>query len=89
MTPEFLIDLAARALQTALLLAAPPLLAGLVVGVLVSIFQAVTQIQEQTLVLVPKILAVVVVLMLCLPWMLQLLLSFTANLFLHLPDYIR
>jgi flagellar biosynthetic protein FliQ len=89
MTPEFLIDLAAHALQTALLLAAPPLLAGLVVGVLVSIFQAVTQIQEQTLVLVPKILAVVVVLMLCLPWMLQLLLSFTANLFIHLPDYIR
>lgn len=89
MTPEFLIDLAARALQTALLIAAPPLLAGLVVGVMVSIFQAVTQIQEQTLVLVPKILAVVVVLMFCLPWMLQLLLSFTANLFLHLPDYIR
>ncbi|HEY7492897.1 MAG TPA: flagellar biosynthesis protein FliQ [Candidatus Tectomicrobia bacterium] len=89
MTPEFLIDLAARSLQTALLLAAPPLLAGLVVGVLVSIFQAVTQIQEQTLVLVPKILAVIVVLMLCLPWMLQLLLSFTANLFIHLPDYIR
>jgi flagellar biosynthetic protein FliQ len=89
MTPEFLIDLAARSLQTALLLASPPLLAGLVVGVLVSIFQAVTQIQEQTLVLVPKILAVIVVLMLCLPWMLQLLLSFTANLFIHLPDYIR
>lgn len=89
MTPEFLIDLATRALQTALLLAAPPLLAGLVVGVMVSIFQAVTQIQEQTLVLVPKILAVIVVLMFCLPWMLQLLVSFTAHLFLHLPDYIR
>jgi flagellar biosynthetic protein FliQ len=89
MTPEFLVDLATQTLRTALLLATPPLVAGLLVGVLISIFQSVTQIQEQTLVLVPKMFAVVVVLMLVLPWMLDLLLNFTTNLFLHLPEYVR
>ena len=89
MTPEFFVDLVHRTLHTALLLAAPPLLAGLVVGVLISIFQALTQMQEQTLVLVPKIVVVALVLLLCLPWMLQVLLSFTATLFTHLPEYVR
>ena len=89
MTPEFFVDLATRALHTAILLATPPLLAGLVVGVAVSIFQAITQMQEQTLVLVPKILAVALVLLLCLPWMLQVLLTFTTNLFINLPSYVR
>jgi flagellar biosynthetic protein FliQ len=60
-----------------------------VVGVAVSIFQAITQMQEQTLVLVPKILAVALVLLLCLPWMLQVLLTFTTNLFTNLPNYVR
>jgi flagellar biosynthetic protein FliQ len=55
----------------------------------VSIFQAVTQMQEQTLVLVPKLLAVVLVLLLCLPWMIQVMLTFTATLFNQLPDYVR
>ena len=89
MTPEFFVDLATRTLHTALLLATPPLLAGLVVGVAVSILQAITQMQEQTLVLVPKILAVALVLLLCLPWMLQVLLTFTTNLFTNLPNYVR
>jgi flagellar biosynthesis protein FliQ len=89
MTPEFFVDLATRTLHTALLLAAPPLLAGLVVGVAVSILQTITQMQEQTLVLVPKILAVALVLLLCLPWMLQVLLTFTTALFTHFPDYVR
>jgi flagellar biosynthesis protein FliQ len=78
-----------RMLHTAILLAAPPLLAGLVVGVAVSIFQAITQMQEQTLVLVPKLLAVALVLLLCLPWMLQVLLTFTTTLFTHFPDYVH
>jgi flagellar biosynthetic protein FliQ len=89
MTPEFFVDLATRTLHTALLLAAPPLLAGLVVGVIVSIFQAITQMQEQTLVLVPKIVVVALVLLLCLPWMLQILLTFSATIFMHLPEYVR
>ena len=89
MTPEFFVDLVTRTLHTAILLATPPLLAGLVVGIAVSIFQAITQMQEQTLVLVPKLLAVALVLLLCLPWMLQVLLTFTATLFTHFPDYVR
>ena len=89
MTPEFFVDLVTRALHTAIVLAAPPLLTGLVVGVAVSIFQAITQMQEQTLVLVPKILAVALVLLLCLPWMLQVLLTFATTVFTHLPDYVR
>ena len=89
MSPEFFVDLVTRMLHTAILLAAPPLLAGLVVGVAVSIFQAITQMQEQTLVLVPKILAVALVLLLCLPWMLQVLLTFTTTLFTHFPDYVH
>jgi flagellar biosynthetic protein FliQ len=89
MTPEFFVDLVTRTLHTAVLLAAPPLLAGLIVGVAVSIFQAITQMQEQTLVLVPKILAVALVVLLCLPWMLQVLLTFTASLFTHLHEYVR
>jgi flagellar biosynthetic protein FliQ len=89
MTPEFVVDFATRTLRTALLLAAPPLLAGLLVGVVISIFQSVTQIQEQTLAQIPKMFAVAVVLMLTLPWMLQLLLNFTATLFLHVPDFVR
>jgi flagellar biosynthetic protein FliQ len=89
MTPEFFVDLAGQTLRTALLLAAPPLLAGLLIGVIISIIQAVVQIQEQTLVLVPKMLAVVAVLLLFLPWTLQILLDFTRNLLLHLPDYVR
>jgi flagellar biosynthesis protein FliQ len=89
MAPEFFVDLVTRMLHTAILLAAPPLLAGLVVGVAVSIFQAITQMQEQTLVLVPKLLAVALVLLLCLPWMLQVLLTFTTTLFTHFPDYVH
>ena len=89
MSPEFFVDLVTQTLHTAILLAAPPLLTGLVVGVAVSIFQAITQMQEQTLVLVPKILAVALVLLLCLPWMLQVLLTFATNLFIHIPEYVR
>jgi flagellar biosynthesis protein FliQ len=89
MSPEFFVDLVTRMLHIAILLAAPPLLVGLVVGVAVSIFQAITQMQEQTLVLVPKLLAVALVLLLCLPWMLQVLLTFTTTLFTHFPDYVH
>lgn len=89
MTPEFIIDLAMRTLRTTMLLAAPPLLAGLVIGVVVSMLQAVTQIQEQNLVQVPKMFGVVLVLLTVLPWMLEVLLHFTTQLFVQIPNYIR
>ncbi|MFP4032451.1 MAG: flagellar biosynthesis protein FliQ [Desulfococcaceae bacterium] len=89
MTPEFVTGFLMEAIKTALLLAAPMLLAGLAAGVLVSMFQAATQINEMTLVLIPKMIAVGLALLLAFPWMLQVFLSFTQNLIINIPEYIR
>ena len=75
-----------RALWMAALLAAPMLLFGLVAGLIVSIFQAVTQIQEMTLSFIPKILAVILSLFLFLPWMLNHLVLYTTELFQRIPN---
>ncbi len=77
MTQETVIALARECLTLALMLSAPALLAGLLVGVIVAIFQAVSSIQEQTLSLVPKLIAVVAAILLALPWMLTTLIDFT------------
>jgi len=79
------LDLSRQALEVTLLVSAPMLLAGLVVGVLVSLFQAVTQIQEPTLTFIPKILAVSLALLFFLPWMLSTLVQFTRRVFEALP----
>ena len=89
MSPEFITGYFILAIKTAVLLAAPMLVAGLVIGVLVSMFQAATQINEMTLVFVPKILGVAVVLLVFFPWMLNLIVVFTENLFKDLPMYLR
>ncbi|MBK8538274.1 MAG: flagellar biosynthesis protein FliQ [Candidatus Competibacteraceae bacterium] len=88
MTPETVITLGQRALELATLLSAPLLLASLVVGVLISLFQAATQINEMTLSFVPKLLVVVLILLLAGPWMLELLVDFTRNLFKEIPNMI-
>jgi flagellar biosynthetic protein FliQ len=88
MTPETVITLGQRALELATLLSAPLLLASLVVGVLISLFQAATQINEMTLSFVPKLLVLVLVLLLAGPWMLELLVDFTRNLFKDIPNMI-
>lgn len=85
MTPQGVVDIGREALMITLLIAAPPLLAGLAVGLIISIFQAVTQIQEFTLTFIPKILAVFVATMIFLPWMLQIFLGYTTNLFIQIP----
>jgi flagellar biosynthesis protein FliQ len=89
MTVDFVIGIMAEAIKVTLLISAPVLIVGLIVGVAISLFQAVTQIQEMTLVFVPKILAVMVVLIAALPWMVSILLSFTHNLFVNIPTYAR
>ena len=89
MTPEFITSFFMESIRTAILLAAPMLLVGLVAGVVVSMFQAATQINEMTLVFVPKMLAVAVALLVFFPWMLRIISDFTQNLFLNLPMYIR
>ena len=78
-SPEFVIDIGRKAVQTVLLVAAPMLLSGLIIGLLVSIFQAATQINEQTMTFVPKIVAVLVALLLFGPWIMNILLPFTTG----------
>lgn len=78
---EFVIRLAEKAVYTILIVAAPVLLIGLVVGLLVSIFQATTQIQEQTLAFIPKIVAILISLVFLGKWMLTYMLDFTNKVF--------
>lgn len=82
-------DLARRSILIAMELSMPILLLSLVVGVIVSLFQAVTQIQEQTLTFVPKIIILVVALVVLGPWMLHTIVGFTSGLFASLPHVIQ
>lgn len=88
MTPDMVIKLAEQSIYTIIIIAAPMLLIALGVGLLVSVFQAMTQIQEQTLAFIPKILAVFISLVVFGPWMLATLLDYTRNLFQSLPRII-
>lgn len=89
MTQETVIFLAREALSVILLVSAPMLGLGMLVGVIVSILQATTQIQEQTLTFVPKIIAVMASVLLFGPWMLAIVTQFTENLLLELPKFIH
>ena len=88
MTPEYIVKLGQDTLLLVLYVAGPILIVALAVGLLVSIFQAVTQIHEMTLTFIPKILAVAAVLSFLLPWTLQQLIDFTVNLFSSIPTAI-
>ena len=85
MTPEFVITVGREAMTTAFFIAAPPLIAALVVGLVVSIFQAVTQIQEQTLTFVPKLGAIVFVIFALMPWLMQQLVEFLIEVLRAIP----
>jgi flagellar biosynthetic protein FliQ len=89
MSPDFIVGIASETIKVTLLISAPMLLMGLLIGLIVSIFQAVTQIQEMTLVFVPKIIAVLVALIVVLPWMMNVLVTYTQTLFINIPAYIR
>ncbi|MEW5945344.1 MAG: flagellar biosynthesis protein FliQ [bacterium] len=82
-------DIGAKAIMLVLYLAGPLLGFGLVAGLLVGIFQAVTSIQEMTLTFIPKILAVILALVLFGHWMLQVTVTFGSDLFMRLPDLVR
>ncbi len=82
-----LIDLARTTLLTALMIVAPALLIGMTVGLLMSLFQTITSLQEQTLTLVPKMLAVVACILLMLPWILNKLREFAMSLYGNLADF--
>ena len=87
MDHEALLDLAKTTMLTALMICAPALLVGMAVGLIVSFFQTVTSLQEQTLTIVPKMLAVLATIVLLMPWILGTLKEFTAELFGNLSAY--
>jgi flagellar biosynthetic protein FliQ len=87
MTPDAVVEIGRRAIETMLLVSAPMLGLSLVVGLLVSVFQAMTQINEGTLTFAPKILAVFVCALLFFPWMLGTLVSFMTGIFVSIPQY--
>ncbi len=89
MTEDVVISLGRDAIWTTVLIASPLLISALVVGLIVSILQAVTQINEATLTFIPKMLTIVIVMVILAPWMTQMITSYTTELFTSLPNYVR
>jgi flagellar biosynthetic protein FliQ len=89
MTPEMVLEIGRSAIETMILLMAPMLLFSLVAGLLVSVFQAVTQINEATLSFAPKILAVFLAFLMFFPWMMGLGVGYTVTLLSNIPMYAR
>jgi flagellar biosynthetic protein FliQ len=89
MTELFALEIGRNALMMVVMLSAPMMAAALVVGLLVSIFQALTQVNEQSLTFVPKILAVFGTMVVTGPWLLNSLISYTTGLFTMLPNMVR
>lgn len=88
MTQDTIIDLSQQALYIVVMLAAPMLISALTIGLIVGMFQAATQINEMTLSFIPKLFILVIALMTAGPWMLQMLVSYTQNLYLSIPSLI-
>lgn len=88
MTPETIVGLVQQALEVTLLVSAPMLLAALITGLVISVFQAATQINEMTLSFIPKLLAIFAALVLAGPWMLSVIVDFTRRLFSAIPGLI-
>ena len=88
MTPETIVGLLQQALEVTLLISAPLLLAALITGLVVSVFQAATQINEMTLSFIPKLLAIFATLVLAGPWMLNVMVDFMRRLFSAIPGLI-
>jgi flagellar biosynthetic protein FliQ len=89
MSEELIIKLGQDALRTSAMLAGPMLLATLVIGLIVSIFQALTQINEATLTFIPKMLVIALIIVLAGPWMLDVMTSYTTNLFENIATFVR
>lgn len=89
MNSDTIVYLAREALFTVLLVSSPILISSLVIGILISFFQAVTHLQEQTLTFVPKIIGVLMVIVLFGSWMINVMLSYMSGLFIHMNQYIQ
>ena len=88
MTPETVMTIGQRALEMTLMLSAPLLLAGLIIGLIISVFQAATQINEATLSFIPKLIGIFLTLILAGPWMLQSMTDYIRQLFESIPQLI-
>lgn len=88
MQQEFVLTLGQRMLELVVMLAGPLLIPALIIGLLVGMFQAATQINEMTLSFIPKLMIVVVVLIVLGPWMLGIIVTFTRELIMNIPSYI-
>jgi len=89
MTPEFVVGFARQAIEVTLTIALPMLGVGMAVGIFISVLQAATQIQEMTLTMVPKIVAIFITLLVAFPWIMDKMITYTTNLYLNLPNYIQ
>ena len=88
MDPQDAIDLGREAIITALMIGSPVLLVGVVIGLLIGLVQAVTQIQDQTLSFVPKIIAMIGALAICLPWLLERMMEYSQDLITNIPSVV-
>ncbi|MBM4089322.1 MAG: flagellar biosynthesis protein FliQ [Planctomycetes bacterium] len=88
MDTQTIVDLGREALTMSLIIGAPVLLVGVVIGLLIGLVQALTQIQDQTISFVPKVVAMVLVLAICLPWLIQRMIDYSHDLIVNIPRTI-
>jgi flagellar biosynthetic protein FliQ len=89
MTTELLNQISRQTFTTILLVGGPVLVVSLVIGLIISLFQAITSLQEMTLTFVPKIIAVFITLLVALPWMVKVMVGFTVSIFNNITLYVR
>lgn len=89
MSPDFVIGFGRQAIELCLMMALPMLGVGLGVGVLISVVQAATQIQEQTLTFIPKIVCMFLALLVALPWLIERMTTFTRDVIINIPNYVQ
>ena len=89
MTEEMVMSIGAEAIKTVIMLAGPMLIAAMVIGVMVSVLQAITQINEATLTFIPKMVAITVVLIIMAPWMLEVIQAYATNILGNAGEWIR
>jgi len=89
MTEELVMSISGETLKTMMLIAGPMLLAAMVIGIIVSVLQAITQINEATLTFIPKMIAIILVLVIMAPWMLEVLQNYSSEIFGNFAEWVR
>jgi len=89
MNEDMVLAIGAEAIKTTIFLAAPMLIAAMVIGIVVSVLQAITQINESTLTFIPKMVAIILVLVVMAPWMLELMKTYTSDILSHAGEWVR